>query len=101
MDFKPAPHGWRAVYLDSGQRFTFPVVGWLIQESYRLDPDTDEKHFDPRPERRVIPGICDPEDGWEVSPIDTEITFLWKILAPGDPEPSEEEEREERERRAR
>lgn len=101
VDFKPALPGWRALYLDTDERLVLPVVGWLIQESYYLDLVSSEAHVDDySPERRVIPGTCAEPYGWEVEPVDRGAEFMWKLLAPGEPEPSEEEEQAERARRA-
>ena len=44
----------------------------------------------------VCSGIYD----WMVEPIDVDSGFPWRVLAPGEPEPSEEEEQAERARRA-
>jgi len=76
-----------------------PIAGWLIQDRYKYDTDTEEILEPTSPldsaigrDRRVIPGICVGGWDWTVDAIDLEGTEkIWKVLAPGDPEPSEEE----------
>jgi hypothetical protein len=100
LDFKPAPPGWRVVYLNSDKRQVVPMAGWIVQELYLLDIDADQAHDVESPERRVFPGVCLDAYGWEVEPVDSDASLLWMILGPGQTEPGEEEEAEERARRA-
>ena len=75
-DFRPAPAGWRAVYLESEQRTVFPVAGWLIQDSHLYDSGADQLIPDDDPERRVIPGTCTEPYGWLVEPVDLDKELL-------------------------
>lgn len=88
------------VYLEPDQTPVLPMPGWLIQESYLYDLADDQAHDDDASERRVIPGVCSGVYDWQVEPIDIDSEFHWRVLAPGEPEPSEEEEQAERARRA-
>jgi len=100
LDFKTAATGWRVVYLDPEKAVVLQVPGWLVQESYLYDLADDQAHDDDAPERRVIPGVCSGIYDWLVEPIDVDSEFLWRVLAPGEPEPTYEEEQAERAKRA-
>jgi hypothetical protein len=111
IDFRPAPPGWRVVFLWDKQREVLPIAGWLIQERYSQgsqDPyplsdalGDDEKVFGRR--RRVIAGTAVKGYGWVVQAIDDnldDVADVWRILGPGEPEATDEEEKEERAARA-
>lgn len=111
IDFHPAPPGWRVVYLYPQIRQTFPIAGWLIQDRYTqgvvdpypvsIDLDSEEQVLGRR--RRVIPGIVTEVYDWAVQAIDDnheDNDNIWKVLAPGEPDPTDEEEQAERARRA-
>jgi hypothetical protein len=96
IDFRPAPPGWRAVYLDThGTVSTEHIAGWLIQEevshaqSGRLHPRGDISAEDRN--RRVVPAFHDVQaSGAVLVGIDV-IAGPWRILAPGQPDPTAEE----------
>jgi hypothetical protein len=94
LDFKAAPTGWRAVYLDAVECFGVPVPGWLVQERYLHDLAGDRMYDDITPERRVIPAVCTSPDGWtaEAADLGSYGEYLWQILAPGEAVPTPEEE---------
>jgi len=100
LDFKPAPPGWRVIYLNPGDREVLPMAGWLVQDSYLLDLATTEEHEDDTTERRVIAAVCTDAEGWTVRAVDDDEDHLWTVLAPGEPEPTQDEEAAERARRA-
>src|SRR3712207_6723155 len=91
VDFRPAPPGWRAIYLDAQDR---PVVeqiaGWLIQEK-GARPVPPAHPESPRPVRRVVPAFHRVAD-WGVDPIPLDqVAGLYRIVAPGEAVPSAEE----------
>jgi hypothetical protein len=95
IDFRAAPPGWRAVYLSAdGDVRVEHIAGWLIQEE-ELYGHSGRKHprEDTRPEdrdRRIVPAFQDAADLIEVGAVDG----LWRIVAPGEPDPTGEEIRE-------
>jgi hypothetical protein len=107
VDFRPAPPGWRVVSLFGDRRDVLPMAGWLIQERYLLD-DNDKVVPEPDDsvrsrERRIAPGVMVEGYGWCVVPSDEnmpEVDNTWMVLAPDQPEPSEEEQTAEVQRRA-
>ena len=111
IDFRPAPPGWRVVYLHPGGRDVVPIAGWLIQERYTQTgnfPDdlADDLHADEQVcgrQRRVIPGYVSVEYGWTVWPIDKYEggdAEIWHVLPPGAPKPDAADEQNERASRA-
>jgi len=111
IDFRPAPPGWRAIYLHPGEREVVPIAGWLIQERYTQHGQSPPRLVDTLNEdeqvfgrqRRVIPGFVSIDGDWTVRPIDMydNGTDVWYVLAPGDPEPDASEERQARVSEAR
>jgi hypothetical protein len=96
IDFRPAPPGWRAVYIDvDGNARTEHVAGWLIQEE-EFYGQTGRKH--PRGDtqmedrdRRVVPAFHYADEfGVTLVGVDV-VRGLWRILAPGQPDPTSEE----------
>ena len=100
VDFRPAPPGWRVLAIfHQGKRDGIPMAGWLIQDAVEYDNATDTAV---RPstslgpaggtDRRVIPAVVNPGFGWQVEPLDWEPgSNTWKVLGPGEPDPSEAE----------
>lgn len=81
-----------------------PVAGWLTQERRFYDMDSDRfiPEDDPT-DRRVVAGVCSPDKDMAVVAVEGDFFYgdeLWKILGPGEPEPSEAEEAKEQARRA-
>ena len=107
IDFRPAPAGWRVVSLFEDRRSVLPMPGWLIQERYLIDAH-DKVVSEPNDgtygrERRVAPGITVEGYDWCVQPTDENMRDLdatWMVLAPDQPEPSDEERAVEVQRRA-
>lgn len=99
VDFRPAPPGWRVVALFGDRRDVLPMPGWLIQERYLLD---DNDKVVPEPDdgirgrqRRIAPGLTVEGYNWCVEPSDEntpDVDNTWMVLAPDQPEPSEEEQ---------
>jgi hypothetical protein len=96
IDFRPAPPGWRAVYLGSeGDVRIEYLAGWLIQEE-ELYGHSGRKHprEDTRPEdrdRRVTPAFhAAAQFGAELVEVES-VEGLWRILPPGEPDPTAEE----------
>jgi hypothetical protein len=111
VDFRPAPPGWRVVSL-FGENFDVVSVehmpGWLIQDQYVIDRDTDQVVADdssglPR-SRRVVPGVSVEGHDWAVTPADDFVhpdPNTWLVLPPGVEVPGEEEVRAESARRVK
>lgn len=89
--FAPAPTGWRAVYVyedasELGHEF-LPVAGWLTIEAESLYDD---------PSISVRAAVINPESPAELMAVDdlddgmdpTYHRDFWKILGPGEPEPT-------------
>lgn len=102
LDFRPAPPGWSAYYLDEGDGgepafFPLPIVGWLIQAETEYHKGTytpveDQLPLNERP-RTVAPAGVDTEAGF-VHDV-TEDDNFWLLRGPGLPAPTAEEAREE------
>lgn len=83
------------------------MPGWLIQERYLIDAN-DKVVSEPDDstygrERRVAPGITVEGYDWCVQPTDEnmrDVDTTWMVLAPDQPEPSDEEQAAEVQRRA-
>jgi hypothetical protein len=96
IDFRPAPNGWRVLYLDDTEEVgwgAWPMAGWLIQEYAEDDgyhegvgADEDRKPGD-RP-RRVIAAVV---EDLELVPVDSPMFDPWTIIGPGDPDPTREQ----------
>jgi hypothetical protein len=82
------------------------MPGWLIQDEAWYDSEADEiversPGWNQPLERRVIPGMSIEGYGWAVEPVDVGgDSEIWCILAPGQPDPTEDEEAAERARRS-
>ncbi|SNY72897.1 hypothetical protein [Paractinoplanes atraurantiacus] len=106
VDFRPAPPGWRVVSLFGDRRDVLPMPGWLIQERYLID-EHGQVVAEPGDgvrgrQRRIAPGVTVGAFHWCVEPTDEnmpEVDSTWMILAPGQPEPSEEDQVAEVQRR--
>ncbi len=110
VDFRPAPPGWRVYAFFEEKLIVEPIAGWLIQDAFLYDSESDAVVPDETakrtggPERRVIPGISVAGYSWSVEPIDEGTQpddHTWQILPPGAPEPSPEEIDRELQRRAK
>lgn len=93
VDFRPAPVGWRAVWIhQSGHSVTRPMVGWLIQERAKGGRPTASIPACDR-DRRVVPAFADPDWDWGLFPcVDAGAGYLLAgVLTPGehDPRPAE------------
>ena len=96
IDFRPAPPGWRAVYLGThGTVSTEHIAGWLIQEeeshaqSGRQHPRGD---ISPEDRNRRIVAAFHNLQAIAALPVEVDaIGGLWRILAPGQPDPTAEE----------
>jgi hypothetical protein len=77
-----------------------PIAGWLVQEGFTYNEQEGEAA---KPEHhRIVPGICAEGFSWSVEPIDENLNAdleTWKVLGPGEPEPTDDEVRVEIERR--
>lgn len=90
VDFRPAPAGYRLAYLDAQEDppvLTIePMPGWLVEEhQVRHSIGDDWRSTD---ERRAVAA----EHGWwgpEVEASSHEL--LWRVLFPGEPDPTPEE----------
>ncbi len=101
-DFRPAPAGWRVVYLEDEDEpgwMSEPMPGWLVQYEYEFSrrsfESVDERPLTERP-RRIVAAVI--EDYW-LSAADT-VSNFWMVLGPGAPDPTAEQARAEREQRA-
>lgn len=86
IDFRPAacPVGW-AMYLPDDPREPLikePIVGWLIM----APADLDTGHIDWTGPRTARAAILEEATPW---PADDSGDNFWRILQPGEPEPSE------------
>jgi hypothetical protein len=96
LEFRTAAPGWRiaAVIDTDGEVQTTDLPGWLVQEEVMLDPsenirvDFDDRGNRTRPSRRVVPAWI--EDG-ELHAADQDALRRAIVLAPSDPELTEEE----------
>ncbi|WP_435589792.1 hypothetical protein [Micromonospora aurantiaca (nom. illeg.)] len=86
IDFRPAPPGWRAVFVDPAEADTqveiVPIPGWLIQEDLH---DARSRRVVAAAQFEGNPHLVDVDDGGD-DPRDPG-TF-WKILPPGAAEPT-------------
>ena len=82
IDVRPA-EGWRVALLTPGGLGIEPMPGWLIQEEVQYDDvtleDTGMTGF-----RRIV--ACVSVDG-DLEPLD-EVGGVWRVIGPGQPEPS-------------
>jgi hypothetical protein len=92
LDFRPAPTGWRLVFLDAATMDVEPMPGWLVLQEVEVQTDGTE----------VPTGWRDVEPGWfadgTVDPASNCLVPLWRVLAPGQDVPTQEEVAAERER---
>lgn len=98
-DFRPAPPGWRAIFLDGDQGWiSWALPGWIIEEKWE-QPFGDAPH--PTGEKRIEAALT--IDGSGVAPIKGGCFTddFWDVRGPGDSDPTPEEEAEERAARAR
>lgn len=94
--------GWRVVSLDEGTEngiWIDPMAGWLTVAETRIckrtfQPIEDQPPLTERP-REVRPGVY--TDFMEDA---SESDSFWKVLAPGQPEPTPDEIKAEHEQRA-
>ena len=112
VSFSPAPAGWRLLSLFGERRDVRSIAGWLLQHQYNYTTDNErgEEYVIPSssaldqvagPVTRVIPGICVGGWNWEVEAITLEGgREIWKVLGPGDADPTDEEWEAEIQRRA-
>lgn len=85
VDFRPAPPGWRVVFLDgTGRAAITPMPGWLIQEEVEVEGDEER----PTGTRDVVASYVE-ENG--VEPIRGD-AYFWYVLAPGEDGPTPEEQ---------
>ncbi len=101
-DFRPAPAGWRVVYLTDSDEPGWesePMPGWLVQYEYEFSrrsfESVDERPLAERP-RRVVAAVI---EGHWLTAADT-VSNFWCVLGPGAPDPTPEQAREERDSRA-
>jgi hypothetical protein len=99
IDFRPAPPGWRLVYLMDGTPegyVTAPMPGWLIQEEvYYSRQDTIDDEDTPAPANRgrsVTAAGC---DGAYLFPAESAENF-WRVLGPDEDDPLDEQVEEEK-----
>lgn len=84
VDFRPAPPGWRAVYLPPGQpTYQHAMPGWLVQA-------TDDGRY------RVTAGALALQD---VTPVPAAGEDFWLLLSPEEGDPPPEMQLAERRRR--
>lgn len=98
-----APPGWQLLSIFGERRDMRPIAAWLVQERHRysytdeadsevLLPPATDLEAKAGPETRVMPGIVEAGWGWEVKAIDIEgDQEIWRILSPGEADPTDEE----------
>ncbi|MFF4823130.1 hypothetical protein ACFY20_08845 [Streptomyces sp. NPDC001312] len=92
VDFRPAPAGWRIVWLtDSGVDIA-PMPGWIVREELECERGRSTGYRD------VVATRVE-DHGAEPISLGTDVNF-WYVLGPGEPEPTLEAAAAERERRA-
>jgi hypothetical protein len=95
LDFRPAPAGWRAAWIDDAGTLTVEAMpGWLIQEVEWYDDDGTNAEQTQEPgdrERRVIATFASQEEVLGIDDALSENGDIWKLVAPGEPDPTEVE----------
>lgn len=85
-DFRPAPEGWRTVWITQQGMTIAPMPGWIIREEYEFDtPNSDGRSTG---SRDVVAGRL---EEYGVEPIDFTDKSFWFILGPGEAEPGDAE----------
>lgn len=79
VDFRPAPLGWRLVYLIDDQVQIVPMPGWLIEEQHE-----DRAPFTRTGSRRVVAADM---DEYAVDSVAGRSAF-WMVLGPEQDEPT-------------
>jgi hypothetical protein len=94
-DFRPAPDGWRIVYLLTDGTIEYePMPGWLIREEVEYDSNTFEDIAVTGHRTVVAAQLVD----CTLIPADDHSSF-WHVLGPGQPDPTPEEAAAEQARR--
>ena len=99
IDFRPAPSGWRLVYLaddDPAGYATVPMPGWLVLEEVNSDKNGDldtQRTLPPGDRWRTV--VVAASDGANLYPADDAENF-WMALGPGESEPPAQLVKEEK-----
>lgn len=87
IDLRPAPPGWRALYVDdNGRTWTAPLIGWAIQEDAPAG-ERDRWHPPADRDRQIVPATADPANGPEPWVIQHDDEQFFCLIAPGDEPP--------------
>lgn len=86
VDFRPAPPGWRIAYATADGTRVKPMPGWLIREEVEYDTDT----YDVVARTGARDVVAAHLVGSEAERADGHDDF-WRVLGPGEPDPTAEE----------
>lgn len=93
-DFRPAPLGWRLVFLNRDTSIRVePMPGWIILEEREQSMGGDSYLTG---DRRITAAMA---DGAEVFSVDELGDLFWYVLAPDEPEPTQQDGLDEVKRR--
>lgn len=97
IDFRPAPAGWRVIFVapKPPHWFSRPLAGWIIQEQAHLDHrghvEADNLAASDR-DRRIVAGVHDPEGQLVLeAAISDWYGEVWLVVGPGQEDPTTNE----------